>query len=119
MGNILNSIKDTFTNETFVISGSMTISEMSRKFLKTFGCSLRIYKGTQLADGRMTINALNKRVTSKIKKDASELKIKANEKVGDVEYKFKEHFGLKVQVADKHNSKLLPNVVTLGEGSRL
>jgi hypothetical protein len=47
------------------------------------------------------------------------MKIKATEKVGDVEDKFLRHFGIKVQVADKHNGKLVPNEITLGEASRL
>ncbi|MBQ6269967.1 MAG: hypothetical protein IJK61_07610 [Bacteroidetes bacterium] len=107
------------TKDSFSVVGSMTIAELSNKFLRTFGCALRVYKGKQLADGRMTINALNRRVTEKVNKNAGELKIKATEKIGDVEYKFKAHFGLTVQVADRHNSKLLPNNVTLGEGSRM
>ncbi len=116
---IFDSIKDNFTNTNFEVEGTMTISDLSNRFLSAFGCALRVYKGAHIADGRMTINTLNEKSSAKINKDAGKLKIKATEKVGDVEDKFKAHFGLKVQVADKHNANLLPDTVTLGEGSRM
>jgi hypothetical protein len=116
---LLNSIKDNFKSGTFEIDDSMPITELSNRFRNTFGCTLRIYTGKKLADGRMTIRTLNQRTSLDVNKDAEKLKIKATEKVGDIEEKFLKHFGIKVQIADKHNESLVPNEITLGEASRL
>jgi hypothetical protein len=116
---IFNKLKDSFTSGNFDIDNSMSIFELKKQFKAAFGCTLRVYKGKQFADGRMTIKTLDARTTAEIKKDAGKLKIKATEKVGDVEQKFKTHFGLSVQIADKLDSVLVPNEITLGEASRL
>jgi hypothetical protein len=116
---VLDSIKDNFTNSSFEIDETMLIVELTKKFKTSFGCSLRVYKGNAIANGALTIKALDARTRTTIKHDAEKLKIKASEKVGEVENKFMEHFGLKVQIADKNNKKLVPNEVTLGEASRL
>jgi hypothetical protein len=116
---LIDKIRDNFTNENFEIDESMLLSELSRKFKAAFGCTLRIYKGKQLANLRMTIRTLDARTSTEIKKDAEKLKIKATDKVGDVEQKFRKHFGLTVQIADRHNAKLVPNEITLGEAGRL
>jgi Lon protease-like protein len=116
---LLDSIKDNFRNASFEIDESMPITELTQKFRANFGCSLRVYRGKILADGRMTIRTLNKHTTLEINHVAEKLKIKATEKAGDVEKKFLEHFGIKVQIADKHNANLVPDEITLGEASRL
>lgn len=119
LNSIKNTVKDNFTNTSFEIENTMQITELSKKFHATFGCSLRIYKGKALADGRMTIKTLDARTSKEINKTAGKLTIKATEKVGDIEKKFSDHFGLTVQIADKNNSKLVSNEMTLGDASRL
>jgi hypothetical protein len=116
---LLDTIKDNFKNTSFEVDDSMPITELSKQFSATFGCVLRIYRGKKLADGRMTIRTLNERTTLEINKDAEKLKIRATEKVGEVEEKFLKHFGIKVQIADKHNGNLVPDELTLGEANRL
>jgi hypothetical protein len=116
---LLDTITDNFKSSSFEIDDSMPITDLIKQFKSAFGCNLRIYKGKILADGRMTIRTLNEKTTLEIKKNAEKMKIKATEKVGDVEKKFLRHFGITVQIADKHNGKLVPNEITLGEASRL
>jgi CxxC motif-containing protein len=116
---LLNTIKDNFKNTSFEIDESMPVTELSKQFKATFGCSLRIYTGKKLADGRMTIRTLNQRTSLEVNKDAEKLKIKATEKIGDVEAKFLNHFGIKVRIADKHDGNLVSGEITLGEASRL
>ncbi|MDR1623601.1 MAG: hypothetical protein LBS04_01310 [Tannerellaceae bacterium] len=116
---LLDSIKDNFKNASFEIDDAMPITELAKQFHAAFGCSLRIYTGKKLADGRMTIRTLNQHTTLEVNKDAEKLKIRATEKVGDIEKKFLEHFGIKVQIADRHNGSLVPDEMTLGEASRL
>jgi hypothetical protein len=116
---LLDAIKDNFKNASFEIDEAMPVTELSKQFRATFGCSLRIYTGKKLADGRMTIRTLNQRTSLDVNKDAEQLKIRATEKVGDVEAKFLNHFGIKVRIADKHDGNLVPGELTLGEASRL
>jgi hypothetical protein len=117
--NIVDLIKDNFTNTSFEIDESMPITELSKQFRGTFGCSLRIYTGKKLADGRRTIRTLNECTRLDVNKDAENLVIKATEKVRDVEAKFLKHFGIKVRIADKHDGNLVAGELTLGEASRL
>jgi hypothetical protein len=116
---LLDAIKDNFKNAAFEIDESMPVIELSKQFKAKFGCSLRIYAGKKLADGRMTIRTLNQRTTLEVNKDAEKLIIRATEKVSDVEAKFLKHFGIKVRIADKHDGNLISGDVTLGEASRL
>jgi hypothetical protein len=116
---LLNAITDSFKNASFEIEESMSITELSKQFRDTFGCSLRIYTGKKLADGRMSIRTLNQRTSLEVNNDAEKLKIRATEKVGDVEAKFLNHFGIKVRIADKYDKNLASGELTLGEASRL
>lgn len=80
--------------------------------------SLVFYKGAQIADGDMTLAALNKKTTKDVKSTADGLKIKASMKVGDAEKLFDEHFGVTVQIKDAEGKKLVPNGITIGQAAR-
>ena len=116
---ILDSMKDAFTKSTFEIEDTMTVSQIATQFKKKFGCSLRIYKGSALADGRMTIKTLDEKTSATINKDAGKLKIKATDRVAETENNFKKKFGIKIQIANYDNTKLVPNEITIGEASRM
>jgi hypothetical protein len=116
---LLDKIKDNFTSTAFEIDESMQVTELSKRFKDTFGCSLRIYTGKRLVDGRMTIRTLDQRTSLEVNKKAEKLTIKATDKVRDVETKFLKHFGIKVRIADKHNGNLVPEKITIGEAGRL
>lgn len=117
---ILNQIKDTFTTTEFEVESSMKVSELSKKFKNKFGLSLRIYKGKKIADdGRMTLNTLDQRTTqTNVIFDSTKLKIKASQKVIDVENMFLNSLGIVVQIADAENKKLVDNYLTLGDAKR-
>lgn len=116
---IFNQIKDSFTSSDFEVESKMRVSELSKKFKLAFGLSLRIYKGKQLADAKMTLNTLDKRtVKTSVNFDANKMKIKASQTVTEVEQLFSEKFGITVQIADIENSKLSPNYMTLGDAKR-
>lgn len=117
---ILNQIKDTFTTTEFEVESSMKVSELSKKFKNKFGLSLRIYKGKKIADdGRMTLNTLDQRTTqTNVIFDSTKLKIKASQKVIDVENMFLNSLGIVVQIADAENKKLVDNDLTLGDAKR-
>ena len=117
--NKITNVMDSFKSADFEITGVMKVNAVCEAFRKNFGLTLRIYRGSKLIDGRMTINTLDERTTKTIiNKDAGGLTIKANQKIGDVEKVFLEHFGLKVRIATYDNSKFCDSASTLGEARR-
>jgi hypothetical protein len=116
---LLNSIKDHFTNAEFTVAPNKKVKTVCADFKKTFGCTLAIYKGTQLADPDMTLAELNKRTTKDVKtKESGELKIKASMKVGEAEKLFDQMFGLTVQIKDPSGKECVDNKLTIGQAAR-
>ena len=77
------------------------------------------YKGNIIADGNLTIAALNKLTSKEVnKKSNEELRIKGNMKVGAVEDEFMRLYNIKVQIKDAAEKKLIPNDITIGQGAR-
>ena len=118
---IFNQIKDTFTSTEFEVEVTMKVTDLTKQFKNKFGLSLRVYKGKKLADdGRMTLKTLDQRTTqTSVNFDSSKLKIKATQKVLEVENLFLENFGIVVQIADIENKKLLADDITLGDAKRM
>ncbi len=118
---IFNQIKDTFTSTEFEVESTMKVTDLTKQFKNKFGLSLRVYKGKKLADdGRMTLKTLDQRTTqTSVNFDSSKLKIKATQKVLEVENLFLENFGIVVQIADIENKKLLADDITLGDAKRM
>ena len=68
----------------------------------------------------MTLKTLDQRTTqTSVNFDSSKLKIKATQKVLEVENLFLENFGIVVQIADIENKKLLADDITLGDAKRM
>ena len=116
---LLNSIKDNFTNAEFSVAPNKKVKTICADFKKTFGVTLCIYKGTQLADPEMTLAELNKRTTKDVTtKSYNELKIKASMKVGEAEKLFDQMFGLTVQIKDPKGTYCVDNKLTIGQAAR-
>ena len=115
---ILNNFMDKFKNAEFTVAPQKKLKTISADFMKAFNLSLVFYKGVQIADGELTLAALNKKTTKDVKTDAGALKIKASMKIGDVEKLFDENFGVTVQIKDAEGKKLVPNEITLGQAAR-
>ena len=118
---IFNQIKDSFTSSEFEVESTMKVTDLTKQFKNKFGLSLRVYKGKKLADdGRMTLKTLDQRTTqTSVNFDSSKMKIKATQKVLEVENMFLENFGIVVQIADIENKKLLADDITLGDAKRM
>ena len=118
---IFNQIKDAFTSTEFEVEITMKVTDLTKQFKNKFGLSLRVYKGKKLADdGRMTLKTLDQRTTqTSVNFDSSKMKIKATQKVLEVENLFLENFGIVVQIADIENKKLLADDITLGDAKRM
>ena len=118
---IFNQIKDTFTSTEFEVEITMKVTDLTKQFKNKFGLSWRVYTGKKLADdGRMTLKTLDQRTTqTSVNFDSSKMKIKATQKVLEVENLFLENFGIVVQIADIENKKLLADDITLGDAKRM
>ena len=115
---LLNNFLDKFKNAEFTVAPQKKLKTLSADFKKAFNLSLVFYKGVHVADGDLTLAALNKKTTKDVKTTAEGLKIKASMKVGDAEKLFDQNFGVTVQIKDAEGTKLVPNEITLGQAAR-
>ena len=111
-------MKDKFKNAEFTVAPNKKLKTISADFKKAFELSLVFYKGAQIADGDMTLAALNKKTSKDVNAKADGLKIKASTKVGDAEKLFDANFGVTVQIKDATGTKLVPNGITIGQAAR-
>jgi hypothetical protein len=115
---ILNNIMDRFKNAEFTVAPQKKLKTISAEFKEAFGLTLVFYKGAKIADGDMTLAALNTKTAKTVNTKADGLKIKASMKVGDAEKLFDEQFGVTVQIKDAEGKKLVPNEITIGQAAR-
>ena len=115
---ILNNLMDKFKNAEFTVAPNKKLKTISADFKKAFDLTLVFYKGVQIADGELTLAALNKTTTKEVKSSADALKIKASTKVGDAEKLFDANFGVTVQIKDAAGKRLVPNEITIGQAAR-
>ena len=115
---LLNNLLDNFKNAEFTVAPNKKLKTISADFKKAFNLSLVFYKGPHIADGDLTLAALNKKTTKDVKTTADGLKIKASMKVGDAEKLFDVHFGVTVQIKDVGGTILVPNEITIGQAAR-
>ena len=73
------------------ITGQMKIETLQARFKKEFGLTLRIYEGREFADSSLTLAQVRKK-----KGSGKALSVAKNMKVGNLEDKINEEFGLKV-----------------------
>ena len=115
---LLNNILDKFSKAEFTVAPQKKLKSISADFKKAFGLTLVFYKGAQIADGDLTLAALNKKTSKEVKTKAEGLKIKDSSKVGEAEKLFDSHFGVTVQIKDAAGTKLVPNGITIGQAAR-
>lgn len=115
---LLNNILDKFSKAEFTVAPQKKLKTISAEFKKAFGLTLVFYKGAQIADGDLTLAALNKKTSKEVKTKAEGLKIKGSSKVGEAEKLFDSHFGVTVQIKDAAGTKLVPNEITIGQAAR-
>lgn len=115
---IINNLLDNFKNAEFTVAPQKKLKSISSDFKKSFGLTLVFYKGMKIADGDLTLAALNKKTTKDVKSSADGMKIKASIKIGEAEKLFDTNFGLKVQIKDSTGTKLVPDDITIGQAAR-
>lgn len=118
MMRFFSNLKDKFKAKDFHIAANKKLKTIQAEFKENFGLTLRIYKGKQLADPEMTIAGLNKKTSSEIHANNSDLSIKASLNIGEFEKLIENHFGLSIQVANEFDTYCVNNKYTLGQASR-
>ena len=86
----------------------MKVKTLKADFKENFGSTLRVYNGQKFADDDATLASIRKNDAK-----GGDVKINGNMLVGNFEKKILEEFGIKVQVADIENTKLISDSITL------
>ena len=90
------------------ITGQMKVGTLQQRFLEEFGLTLRVYDGRSFADQTKTLAAVRKTAGT-----SNPLSVARNIKVGSLETKFLQEFGLKVQVSGSDDSYLCDDDLTI------
>ena len=90
------------------INGRMKVKTLKIEFKNDFGLTLRIYDGRSFADDNATLASVRKGDNK-----GGEFSPKRNTKVGNLEDKIMDMFGIKTQVAGSDDSYLCDNDLTL------
>ena len=115
---LINNLKDKFNKAEFTVAPQKKLKTLSKEFLDAFDLQLVFYKGNIIAEGDLTLAALNKKTTKDVNVKAEGIKIKGSTKVGDAEKMFDTNFGVKVQIKDKAGKICVPNEITIGQAAR-
>lgn len=100
----------------FKVDGRMKVKTLKANFKKAFGASLRVYTtpgGKSPADDEKTLKEIQAAGAK-----GGELSVGSNMRVGNFEDKVRELYGIGVQVANKDNSKLADNDITLAAAGK-
>ena len=96
----------------FTLNGRTKVKTLKANFKENFGATLRVYKSVTckgaFADEDATLASIRAEGAK-----GGELVVKGNMQVGNFEKKVAELYGIGIQVADKADSKLADNNITL------
>lgn len=90
------------------INGRMKVKTLKAEFNSEFGLTLRVYDGRSFADDDATLASIRKGDSK-----GGEFSPRKNTKVGNLEDKIEEMFGIKTQIAGSDDSYLSDNDKTL------
>lgn len=92
------------------VTGNMKVKNFKEQFNKAFGLHVRVYEGTAHADGEKTLASIRAKDS-----DASggSLDVYMNTRVGNLEKKIKELYGVRIQIALGDDSRLAEDGDTL------
>jgi hypothetical protein len=100
----------------FLVSGRMKVKSLKTSFKENFGATLRVYNGNRFADDDVSLASIRKEGAQTTRGD---FKVSGNMQIGTFEKKFKESFGIRIQVSDKKDEKLLDDSMTLSAAAKL
>jgi hypothetical protein len=97
------------------VSGRMKVKTLKKDFKEAFNASLRVYNGKRFASEEATLASIR----GEAEASRADLKVSGNMQIGTFEKKFKDAFGIIVQVADIDDTKLLEDSLTLSAVKQL
>ena len=118
MLNFISNFTDKFKGGDFHIEAHKKVKTIQSDFKQNFGLTLRVYKGKQLADPKLTLAELNSKTSKNINYSAEDVTIKASMTIHEVEQLIDSHFGLTVQIAKEFDNYCINNKYTLGQALR-
>ncbi len=98
------------------ITGNMKVKTLKKDFKKAFGASLRVYNGARFANEGATLASIRKVSTKEMK--TGDFFVNSRTTVDDFEKKIEKTFGIKVQVANRDDTALSKNSLTLSEAGK-
>lgn len=90
------------------VDGRMKVSTLKKQFKEAFGSTLRVYHKKRFADENATLASIRE---GDVK--GGEFKVGGNSQCGSFEKKFKETFGIEVQVANADDTALAKDSATI------
>ena len=97
----------------FSIDGRMKVKTLKKQFKDAFGATLRVYNGVKSADDDATLASIRAAGAK-----GGDVKVVGHMLVGNFENKIKEVFGIRIQVANKDDSALAANDITLAAAGK-
>lgn len=97
----------------FSVNGRMTVKTLKEQFKSAFGATLRVYNGVKFADEGATLASIRAEG-----KKGGDFSVHGRTLVGNFENQFLEEMGIKVQVANKDNTALSSNDITLTQAGK-
>ena len=97
----------------FTISGKMKVKTLKTNFKDAYGSTLRVYNGNRFADDDATLASIRKGDTK-----GGDVSINGKMLVGNFEKKILTEFGIKIQVANPDDSKLVDDKITLTQSGK-
>jgi hypothetical protein len=92
------------------ITGNMQVKTLKKQFKSAYDATLRVYNGAKFADDDATLASIRKGDAK-----GGEFEVHGRMLVGNFEKKMLSDFGIKVQVASKDDSKLVPDSISLSQ----
>lgn len=97
----------------FTISGRMKVKTLKADFKNAYKSTLRVYNGSKFADDDATLASIRKGDSK-----GGEIAVNGKMLVGNFEKKVLEEFGIKIQVANSDDSKLVDDKSTLTQSGK-
>jgi hypothetical protein len=97
----------------FKVSGRMSVERLAGQFKTSFGGTLRVYHGAKFADPKATLASIRANGAA-----GGEFTASGNMHAGRFEREMMDKFGIRVQVANKDNTALMPDNTSLSASGR-
>ena len=99
----------------FKISGHMKIKTLKANFKEKFGSTIRVYHGVKYASDDDTVGKIAKKTVAR----GQEVGANGRKKVSTFKKQMKDVYGIKIQVANRNDSELVANDISLTESGKI